>query len=91
MTDYLEQAINEIASSVAGRQSMYKLKIVDMHGTAYVVCGEREKMLAAIDWFKQDLGEAWLHLTGTDDDVSHREIQVVVSRESIAGMLLGKV
>lgn len=70
---------------------LYRLKIIDIHGMAFVVIGSKSDVGAALDWLQNNIGEEWLRLSGFDDEADRRPIQIIVARSSIAGMLLSRV
>lgn len=71
--------------------ALYRLKVVDVHGTAYIVIGSKTDVGGALDWLTDEIASPWLRLSGFDDEADRRPIQVVIARESIAGMLLSRV
>lgn len=70
---------------------LYRLRIIDEHATAYVICGAKGDVGCALDWLENSVGEQWLRLSGFDDEADRRPITVLIARESIKGMLLTRV
>lgn len=70
---------------------LYRLRVIDVHGTAYVVVGSKGDLGHVFDWLENDIGSMWLRLSGFDDDVDRQPIQIIIARESIAGMLMSRL
>lgn len=71
--------------------SLHRLKIVDVHGTSYLILESKRVLEPALDWLQNDLGSEWLRLSGFDDEADRRPMTILVGRSSVAGMLLSKV
>lgn len=80
-----------MSSETENGTRLYKLRVFDMHDTAYVIVGSKGDVGHAQDWLMSDVGSSWLRLTGFKDEAGRSPITVVIAREQIAGMILERV
>lgn len=71
--------------------ALYRLKIIDLTGMAYVVIGSKNDIGWVLDWLTDNLTETWLKVSAFDDDADRAPITIMIARESIAGLLFARL
>lgn len=70
---------------------MFRLRIIDEHGTAYLLCGSRDDLRTYLNWFETDVASTTLRARGLDDNGARKPLELCLTRETIRGMMLEKL